>query len=149
MGGPVAILTAVIVFVIFAQAWHRWRRDHPSPTGGVTLWEWVKQQVIGDPDRDPDPDPDPGGGGGRYPRYIDVDENYTRIVRDSKPAPIHPPDNPGRSEISRWVADSISNGARYTDIVNTGCRLFGVSEATMKREYRKAGGSDRNRRGRP
>lgn len=148
----VAALAAWLAFATWARLRHRWRRyrrDNPhSPIGAATVWDWIKQQVSPDPDPDTDTEPDttvPTATKRGY-RLRQVSATTT-VVDHIEPGDELPPATPTSSrtetQLHIWIRRSFEIGARYSDVVRDGRRLFGTSEASMKRAIRQVRGARR------
>jgi hypothetical protein len=151
----VEVLTIVIPFAIFftVRSWLRRRQlrplvgnpsRNPSPGRGVIAWEWLRAHIRRDPDPDPDPTPlthDFDWGSVDYTESAAKRQQVgTRLVSSK---PVVPPVRPRKVEpkpkpLDVWVHESVTNGARYRDIISEGRRIFGVSESTVKRSIRTA-----------
>ena len=136
-----ALVAAVAVFALFAQTWHRYTGDGPSPVDTSGLPDWVKRLLGRDPEPDPGPDPEPARKG--Y-RLIEDSATHTTVewlpsLDDLPPAAPAPHLGAHRKErIRDWIRASFDGGARYGQVLAEGQRMFAVSESTMKREIRKA-----------
>lgn len=135
----VALVLAVLVFVLFAQTWHRYVGESPSPVDTPPLWDWVKRLLSRDPEPEPDPEPDPGRKGRGY-RLRPVDDARTDVdwIDYNTLPPAVPLDQPEASRRQQWVADALARRVRPVDIIAQGTRLFAASESTIKREIRNA-----------
>lgn len=131
MMGPLALLTAIAVFMLCVQ----WRTDHPSPGEGLPLGPWLKSLVSRDTDTDPDPDPDTDTWG-LVDDGEDLDDGCECPRCARRRGDLPPPAEPtvkAPSQLDVWIGRSLDTGAAYKDIVREGVALFGAGEATVKR----------------
>ncbi len=152
-GQLIALPLAWLVYRIGHNIWmgyRRARRTH-SPIDAALVLSWISLQVIGDTDPDPDTESAPEKRGPRWlgrrlgRRHVDVDANTTKVeyfdLEEDELPPATPQPNRGNSQLQIWIRRSFEEGARYSDVVRDGKRLFGKSEATIKRairDYKKA-----------
>lgn len=120
--------------------WSGWRqaRANRSPIDVTLVLSWITLHVRRD--TDPDTDTEPATGSGRGKRYVQETDTYTRIERvdlGKDPLPTATPTpRVGNSNLQLFIQRSYEQGARYSDIVRDGSRMFGKSEATIKRAIR-------------
>lgn len=159
-GAAVALVIAVVIFVTVRRAaeWTKYRpigggtpSRSPSPRWGVRVWAWLRAHTRRDPDPDPEPDPpiltqehewgaiDYTESQGRRQVVREKRPTAARlVVPPAKPTPARKPGPPPPTALDNWVSESLRKGARYADVLREGRRLFGVSEATVKRSIRRA-----------
>lgn len=137
----IALVAALVVFVVLAELWHRRIGDEDSPTEAPALLDWMYRLVKGDTDPDPDTDPEPACEAGDDPAGIDDCDCPRCSAWRAGPTvdglPLAQPAKPHPSQLDVWIARSLQAGAAYGDIVREGVTLFRVGEATVKRRIRR------------
>lgn len=136
-GGLIALALAWVSYLVGANVVREWRRARAnhSPITVALVLSWISLQASRDPDPDTDTEPAPTGKRGK--RYVQVSDTETRIEyfdldKDSLPLAM-PSQGRAESQLHRWIRRSFEEGAKYSDVVRDGKRMFGKSEATIKR----------------